>query len=53
MPTDPWKNEYIYLPGTTPGSSDFVIMTYGADGIEGGEGKERDITNSMIKNKEI
>jgi len=40
-PTDPWGREYLYL---SPGlNNDFDIISYGADGIEGGEGKDMDI----------
>ena len=43
IPKDPWKNEYIYLsPGT---HGDYDIISYGADGEPGGEGKNRDITS--------
>jgi general secretion pathway protein G len=43
VPKDPWDNEYIYL---SPGiHSDFDLMSYGADGEPGGEGKDQDINN--------
>jgi general secretion pathway protein G len=43
IPKDPWDNEYIYL---SPGIySDFDLMSYGADGEPGGEGKDQDINN--------
>lgn len=43
IPKDPWDNEYIYL---SPGiHSDFDLMSYGADGEPGGEGKDQDINN--------
>lgn len=43
IPKDPWKNEYIYLcPGT---QGDYDIISYGADGEPGGEGKNKDITS--------
>ena len=43
VPKDPWGNEYIYLsPGTR---DDFDIVSYGADGIAGGDGKNEDINN--------
>jgi general secretion pathway protein G len=43
VPKDPWSNEYIYLsPGTR---GDFDIISYGADGIAGGEDKNEDINN--------
>ncbi|MBW2631291.1 MAG: type II secretion system major pseudopilin GspG [Deltaproteobacteria bacterium] len=43
IPKDPWNNEYIYLsPGTR---GDYDIISYGADGEPGGEGKNKDITS--------
>ncbi|MEW6584910.1 MAG: type II secretion system major pseudopilin GspG [Nitrospirota bacterium] len=41
IPLDPWSNPYLYI---SPGAyGDFDIMSYGADGKEGGEGKDADI----------
>ncbi len=41
LPKDPWRNDYVYL---SPGrNGNFDIISYGADGIEGGEGKNADI----------
>jgi general secretion pathway protein G len=43
IPPDPWGNPYIYVcPGL---HGDFDIISYGADGKEGGEGKDADINN--------
>ena len=43
VPLDPWGNDYIYLsPGTR---GDYDIISYGADGISGGEGKNEDISS--------
>jgi len=43
---DPWKNEYIYL---SPGEvRDYDLISYGADGREGGEGTDADISNSNL-----
>lgn len=43
VPKDPWRNDYIYLsPGTR---GDFDLISYGPDGIAGGEGKNEDINN--------
>ena len=43
VPTDPWGNDYVYLcPGTY---GDYDIISYGADGEQGGEEKNRDITS--------
>jgi general secretion pathway protein G len=41
VPLDPWNNEYVYI---SPGEHDEVeIISYGADGEEGGEGVNADI----------
>lgn len=43
VPKDPWGNDYVYL---CPGShSEFDIVSFGADGVQGGEGKNADITS--------
>jgi len=43
IPKDPWGNEYIYI---SPGEhGDFDLMSLGADGEEGGEGFDADITS--------
>lgn len=43
VPLDPWGNNYVYI---SPGlNGDFDIISYGADGKEGGEGKDADIKN--------
>ena len=43
VPKDPWDNEYVYLcPGI---HGDFDLVSYGADGEAGGEGKDMDINN--------
>lgn len=36
VPTDAWKNEYVYMLNPESGKP-FVIISYGADGKEGGE----------------
>ena len=44
VPNDPWGNAYIYRsPGQHNGT--FDIMSYGADGQEGGTGAAADIAN--------
>ena len=46
VPKDPWGNEYVYLcPGI---HGDFDLISYGADGETGGEGKDQDINLSLI-----
>jgi len=43
VPADPWGGDYVYL---SPGlKGDFDIISYGADGVPGGEGEDRDINN--------
>lgn len=43
VPKDPWGNPYIYVsPGV---HGEFDLASYGADGQEGGEGKNADIRN--------
>lgn len=44
VPKDPWGNEYIYFsPG--PDGNPYGIKSYGADGMEGGEQKNADISS--------
>lgn len=43
VPKDPWGNDYVYV---CPGEhGDFDLSSYGADGVEGGEGENADIVN--------
>jgi general secretion pathway protein G len=44
---DPWQRDYLYESPGTHGEVD--IYTYGADGIEGGEGPAADIGNWDVK----
>ncbi|HEC98449.1 MAG TPA: type II secretion system protein GspG [Nitrospirae bacterium] len=47
-PLDPWGNEYIYRsPGE--GDREYEIISFGADGKEGGEGVDADIRSWEIK----
>ena len=47
VPKDPWGNEYIYLcPGV---NDDYDIISYGADGVSGGEDKNKDINSWDIE----
>jgi general secretion pathway protein G len=47
VPKDPWGNEYIFLsPGT---NGDYDIISYGADGVPGGEDENKDINNWEIE----
>ncbi|HYA02709.1 MAG TPA: type II secretion system major pseudopilin GspG [Syntrophobacteria bacterium] len=47
IPQDPWGNDYVYV---CPGEhGDFDIIAYGADGKEGGEGKDADVRSWEIE----
>jgi general secretion pathway protein G len=47
IPKDPWGNDYVY---TSPGEhGDFDLISYGADGEEGGEGKDADVQSWEIE----
>ncbi|MBW6512312.1 MAG: type II secretion system major pseudopilin GspG [Desulfuromonadaceae bacterium] len=47
VPKDPWDNDYIFL---SPGlHGDFDVISYGADGEQGGEGKNADINSWEIE----
>ena len=41
VPKDPWGNDYVYRVV----GDDFELMSLGADGAEGGEGDDEDITH--------
>ena len=46
VPKDPWGNDFVYL---SPGlKGDFDIISYGADGVPGGEDENKDINNWEI-----
>jgi general secretion pathway protein G len=41
VPLDPWENAFIFI---SPGEhGDFDIISYGPDGVAGGEGDDKDI----------
>src|SRR5262245_8294109 len=43
VPLDPWNHPYVYrCPGQ---HADFDLLALGADGQEGGEGDNKDVTN--------
>jgi general secretion pathway protein G len=44
IPVDPWGNEYIYLSD----GRNVVVMSLGADGVEGGEGYNADIDSRAL-----
>lgn len=47
LPVDPWGNPFIYL---SPGANgDYDLSSYGADGIQGGDGKNKDVNSWEIQ----
>jgi general secretion pathway protein G len=42
IPLDPWQNPYVY---ENLGNDQFTLISYGADGAPGGEGKDADINS--------
>ncbi|MGD8520340.1 MAG: type II secretion system major pseudopilin GspG [Desulfobacterales bacterium] len=47
VPKDPWGNDFVYLsPGV---HGDFDIISYGSDGVPGGEGQNMDVNNWEIE----
>lgn len=44
VPKDPWTHDYKYVvPG--PAGDPYGVISYGADGVEGGDGDNKDITS--------
>ncbi|MBY6063754.1 type II secretion system major pseudopilin GspG [Pseudidiomarina sediminum] len=42
VPPDPWGNDYVYrMPGDN--GAPYTLLSYGADGVEGGEDNNADI----------
>ncbi len=47
VPKDPWGNDFIYL---CPGAhGEYDLISYGADGVQGGEDKNKDINSWEIE----
>lgn len=44
IPNDPWGNPYVYIVE----GSNFRIISYGADGVEGGQGDDADIDSTNL-----
>ena len=48
IPLDPWGNPYVYIsPGVH--NKEYDIVSYGADGVEGGEGNDADIQSWALE----
>ena len=46
VPLDPWNRPYVYRTTATPDGPSFVLLSYGADGTEGGTGEDEDLVDS-------
>lgn len=54
LPPDPWGRPYIYAPpaaatGEAPADSRARVVSYGADGQEGGEGVNADVSSDQAR----
>ena len=47
VPLDAWRNEFVYIIEPESGKP-FVIMSYGADGKEGGEDEDMDLYSTDV-----
>ncbi len=51
IPPDPWGNPYVYFsPGLN--GEDYTIESYGADGVDGGEGGGADIESWHLEDEQ-
>jgi len=48
IPKDAWKNDVVYMLNPESGKP-FVIISYGADGKEGGEGYDADLYSTDVE----
>ncbi len=49
VPRDAWGNEFMYEP---QGRSDFILISLGADAVEGGEDEDADIDRAAAHRQE-
>jgi len=50
VPLDPWGNPYVYYsPGIN--GEEYTIESYGADGVDGGEGQNADIESWHLEDE--
>jgi len=45
VPRDGWDQEFMYFSPGTRGSHEYEIISYGADGAEGGDGNNADVNS--------
>ena len=44
MPLDPWGRPYIYRLAQNGGGFEYELLSYGRDGVPGGEGEDADVS---------
>ena len=49
VPQDAWGNEFQYEP---QGSKDYILVSLGADGVEGGEDEDADIDRESLRRRD-
>jgi general secretion pathway protein G len=55
LPSDPWARPYVYVAPPAPASGDVApdnrarVISYGADGAEGGEGANVDVSSDQAR----
>lgn len=45
VPLDPWGNPYVFVSPGEANPSGYDLISYGADGMPGGDGEDADITS--------
>jgi len=53
IPNDPWGNPYVYECPGTHSSMPYEVMSYGSDGVEGGEDDAEDVVSWVEDEGEI
>ena len=48
VPTDAWGNPFVYEP---LGETEYTLVSFGSDGVEGGEGDAADITRKDLEER--
>lgn len=49
VPRDAWDNDFLYEP---QGSKEYELISWGADGVEGGEGEDEDIDRASLRRRD-
>lgn len=47
LPPDPWGFDYVYESPGPDGEDSYMVMSYGSDGTQGGEGEATDVTEGI------